>query len=78
MAQENGMAERLNGVIKNNYLKYKSMNTFEDLVKHVDRTVHLYNVEKPHKSLKRKTPFQFEKVHQEWEVADTLPGKEEP
>ena len=78
MAQENGMAERLNGVIKNNYLRYKSMNTFEDLVKQVDRTVHLYNVEKPHKSLQRKTPFQFEKVHKERGVADTRSGKADP
>jgi transposase InsO family protein len=64
-AQENGMAERLNGVIKNNYLKFKSINTFEQLVKNVDRTVYLYNQDKPHKSLGRKTPNEFENQHLE-------------
>ena len=60
MAQENGMAERLNGVIKNNYLIYKTIHNFEDLVKSVDRSVYLYNYEKPHRSLGRKTPVEFE------------------
>jgi transposase InsO family protein len=60
MAQENGMAERLNGVIKNNYLVYKTIHNFEDLVKNVDRSVYLYNHEKPHRSLGRKTPVEFE------------------
>lgn len=59
-AQENGMAERLNGVIKNNYLIHKTMRNFDELVKNVDRSVYLYNHEKPHRSLYRKTPFEFE------------------
>lgn len=59
-AQQNGMAERLNGVMKNNYLKYQQITCFRHLVEKVDRTVHLYNRDKPHKSLQRKTPFQFE------------------
>jgi len=61
-AQENGMAERLNGVIKNNYLKHRVIRNFEELVKNVDRSVYLYNHEKPHQSLHRKTPFEYEKV----------------
>jgi len=60
-AQENGMAERLNGIIKNNYLRYQVIRNFEELVKNVDRSVYLYNHEKPHRSLGRKTPFEFEK-----------------
>jgi transposase InsO family protein len=60
-AWENGMAERLNGVIKNNYLKHRTIQNFEDLVKEVDRSVSLYNNDKPHATLKRKTPVQVEK-----------------
>lgn len=60
---DNGMAERLNGVIKNNYLKHRKIVSFSDLVKEVDRSVLLYNNDKPHAGLKRKTPFQVEK---EW------------
>jgi len=58
---ENGKVERLNGVIKNNYLIHRQINSFEELVKEVDRTVLLYNKEKPHIELQDKTPNQFEK-----------------
>ncbi len=60
-AWENGMAERLNGVIKNNYLKHRTIQTFNELSKEVDRSVSLYNNDKPHARLKRKTPRQVEK-----------------
>ncbi len=59
-AWENGKAERLNGVIKNNYLKHRNINSFEDLQKELDRSVLLYNSEKPHIELQRKTPIEFE------------------
>ena len=59
-AFENGKAERLNGVIKNNYLKHWTINSWSDLVKNVDRAVYLYNYDKPHLGLHRKTPIEFE------------------
>ncbi len=59
-AYENGKAERINGVIKNNYLKHKNIDSFEKLVKEVDHAVQMYNYEKPHIKLKRKSPIQFE------------------
>jgi transposase InsO family protein len=59
-AYENGKAERVNGVIKNNYLVHKHIDSPEKLVKEVDRAVHLYNCDKPHIELKRKSPIQFE------------------
>lgn len=58
---ENPFAERINGVIKNNYLIHRSINSFEKLIKEVDRAVKLYNEQKPHISLKRMTPIKFEK-----------------
>lgn len=58
---ENGKAERINGVIKNNYLIHRDINSFETLKKEVDRAVQLYNEEKPHKALKRVSPVSFEK-----------------
>ena len=60
-AWDNGKAERINGVIKNNYLIHRKIKTFEDLNLEVDRSVQLYNSEKPHKELKRLTPIEFEK-----------------
>ena len=60
-ARDNGMAERLNGIIKNNYLKPNRIKSFIELEKKVDRSVYLYNQEKPHRSLQRQTPNEFEK-----------------
>ncbi len=57
---ENPYAERINGVIKNNYLRDKEINSFEQLKKQVDRSVWLYNNEKPHASLRKLTPIKFE------------------
>lgn len=59
-AWENGKAERLNGIIKNNYLKHREIYSFEDLQKEVDRSVLLYNNDKPHIELHRKSPIEFE------------------
>ena len=60
---ENGKAERINGVIKNNYLIHRNINSFEQLQTEVDRSVLLYNSEKPHIKLQRKSPNQFEKEY---------------
>ena len=60
---ENGKAERINGVIKNNYLIHRIINNFVDLKKEVDRSVKLYNHEKPHIGLQRKSPIIYEKVY---------------
>jgi len=57
---DNGKAERINGVIKNNYLIYRHINTYEQLLFEVDRSVFLYNTDKPHIELQRKSPIQFE------------------
>ncbi len=60
---ENGKVERLNGVMKNNYLIHREINSFVDLSKEVDRTVSLYNNEKPHIGLQRKSPIEFENYY---------------
>jgi transposase InsO family protein len=60
-AYENGKAERINGTIKNNYLKHRRIKSYLDLVKEVDRAVSLYNNDKPHKALNYQTPFEVEK-----------------
>lgn len=57
---ENGKAERINGVIKNNYLRHRSINNFLGLYEQVDRSVKLYNSKKPHKALGRVSPLTFE------------------
>jgi transposase InsO family protein len=59
-AYENGKAERINGIIKNNYLKHRNINSYQDLTKELDRAVSLYNNQRPHKSLNYRTPKEIE------------------
>jgi putative transposase len=61
-AYENGKAERINGIIKNNYLKKIKINTFEELAQNVDRVIILYNTDRPHKALMYKSPVFYEKM----------------
>jgi len=60
-AYQNGKAERINGVIKNNYLKHWNIQSLNKLTNAVDRAVGLYNEDKPHISLDRMTPNEYEK-----------------
>lgn len=60
---DNPHAERINGIIKNNYLIHRKIESFEQLVKEPDRSVKLYNHEKPHSSLQNLTPFEFEQTY---------------
>lgn len=59
---ENPYAERINGIIKNNYLIHRNINNYAELIKEVDRAVKLYNEQKPHRSLNRLSPIQFESL----------------
>ncbi len=60
MAWENGKSERINGIIKNNYLAYWQADTEQQLRINVVRAVNLYNSQKPHSALGRKTPIGLE------------------
>jgi transposase InsO family protein len=62
MAYENPHAERINGTIKNQYLKGYNPRNFAELKRQTDRAVNNYNNVRPHDSLKRKTPLGFEKT----------------
>jgi transposase InsO family protein len=56
---ENSHAERLNGVIKNNYLYPYGPKTSEQLQKELKRAVYMYNNGKPHSSLNKMSPVQY-------------------
>lgn len=61
---ENPNAERINGTIKNSYLRHYDPRNYADLVKQTARAVRNYNV-RPHASLNRISPAQFEKMHKQ-------------
>lgn len=57
---ENAHAERINGTIKNQYLKGYDPKNYTALVKMTKRAVANYNNIKPHKSLNKKSPATYE------------------
>jgi transposase InsO family protein len=56
---ENSHAERLNGIIKNNYLYPYGPTNMTSLKKLLDKAVFMYNTGKPHKALGKLTPSMF-------------------
>jgi putative transposase len=59
---ENPYAERLNGIIKNDYLKTFDTSSFARLKKSLDWSVWLYNNERPHSELGYITPVSYEEI----------------
>ena len=59
-AYENPHAERVNGIIKNNYIRHYGPKTFLELIKMSNKAVDKYNNEKPHRALNKLSPTQFE------------------
>lgn len=62
-AQSNAYAERINGIIKNEFLKHWKINTFTTLKKKLKKAVNYYNQKRPHNHLpNRMSPVEFEKI----------------
>jgi transposase InsO family protein len=58
---ENTHIERVNGIIKNEYLNYSEIISYDDLKRKLVKTVRLYNEERPHWNLGLKIPCEYEK-----------------
>lgn len=54
---QNALAERVNGILKNEFLLYEC-NTMSELKQLVDESVYIYNHIRPHLSLNMRTPAQ--------------------
>jgi putative transposase len=57
---ENAHAERLNGIIKNDYIIPYGPENYDQLLVSSDKAVMNYNYHKPHHAIKRMSPVQFE------------------
>ena len=55
---ENAMAERMNGILKQEYFLNYEFRTVAQAQRAVDEAVHLYNTRRPHRSLNLRTPEQ--------------------
>lgn len=59
---ENSHAERLNGIIKNNYLYHYGPKGLRSLRRLLDKAILMYNTEKPHTALKKLTPAELKRI----------------
>lgn len=59
---ENALAERVNGILKQEYFLNCEFQSYEQALKAVDEAIHLYNTRRPHRSLGLRTPDQAHKV----------------
>jgi putative transposase len=57
---DNAIAERVNGILKDEYLEHYKVNTFEQAKELLDQVIKLYNEERPHMTIGNLTP---QKVH---------------
>ena len=61
-AHENPHAEHVNGIIKNNYVQRSNPQSYEQLVRMTAKAVRIHNTQKPHSTLDKKAPIQFEEL----------------
>jgi putative transposase len=54
--RENAIAERVNGILKSEYLEDYQVENYEQSKQMLDFAVHLYNAERPHMSIDYQTP----------------------
>jgi putative transposase len=62
---EHAHIERVNGTIKNQYLKHWSIKNLNQLKRATEKAVYAYNYEKPHADIMKKSPIEFENFIQE-------------
>jgi len=61
---DNAIAERINGIIKNEYLLHQTILNKQHATQLLQRSVNLYNHERPHLSCDMLTPEQIHQQHQ--------------
>ena len=72
---ENAHIERLNGTIKNQYLKHYTIPNVAALGYCLNKAVETYNLKRPHQAKDRMTPVQFENNLKELKTLERYPLK---
>ncbi len=55
---ENAIAERVNGILKDEYLWNHNTNSIDEAKRILDRSIELYNFDRPHMSISNFTPYE--------------------
>lgn len=75
---ENALAERVNGIIKNEYLQHYTFKCADDLLKLLVSVVYRYNCERPHFSINMLTPDSVHRlslpVNRKWSKNYQMPN----
>ncbi len=72
-AQDNAYAERINGTIKNDYLKYKKIKSYSVLRMEVKKAVDHYNRKRIHNSLPQKiSPDEFDLNNKKYSMIEEI------
>jgi len=58
---ENAIAERVNGILKDEYLSHYQIQNIEEAKRELNKAIKLYNEQRPHMSLNNHTPHQVHK-----------------
>ena len=76
---DNAVAERINGILKDEFYCDEKFDTFEHAKKHVEQSIMIYNNKRPHLSCSMLTPVM---MHQQsvvkvkkWNKKPSLPAK---
>jgi transposase InsO family protein len=78
-AQDNAYAERINGTIKNDYLKHWKIKSFNELKNKVKQAVEHYNSKRIHDSLpNRCTPNVFEELMEKYPMVEEIYAPNRP
>jgi putative transposase len=64
---ENALAERVNGIIKEEYLNFYEVETIKEAAELLQQVVQLYNQERPHMSISNFTPEEIHQTNQQTE-----------
>ena len=67
---ENAFAERINGTIKNEYLRYRKIDSFDELKRWTKQAVEDYNERRIHNHLGRRAPLDFLAEYQRGDIQE--------
>ena len=70
IGQENAFAERINGTIKNEYLRYRTIRSFEELKRWTKQAVEDYNQRRIHNHIGRRAPLDFLAEYQRGDIQE--------
>jgi len=78
---DNAVAERINGILKDEFYCDEKFDSFEQVKKHVEQSIMIYNTKRPHLSCSMLTPKEMHQQNtlpvKKWNKKSSLPRRED-